>query len=55
MAASVVDAGGGLQAVIEATGLRSEQNVRTLIDLEILKRADANDAAAFASTGPGSA
>ncbi len=41
----VVAAGGGIEAVIEATGLRMRENVLRLIDPAILKRARQNDAA----------
>jgi len=47
-AARAVADGGGLQAVIEATGLRTRKNVLTLIDPAILVRAFDNDAAARA-------
>ena len=43
-AAEAVAAGGGIQAVIEATGLRTLENVVALIDPEILDRAYENDA-----------
>jgi len=42
-AARVVAGGGGMQAVIEATGLRTLENVVRLIDPAILKRALDND------------
>jgi hypothetical protein len=42
-AACVVAGGGGMQAVIEATGLRTLENVVRLIDPAILKRALDND------------
>ena len=42
-AARVVAAGGGMQAVIEATGLRTLENVVHLIDPAILKDAYNND------------
>ena len=42
-AARVVADGGGMQAVIEATGLRTLENVVRLIDPAILKRALDND------------
>lgn len=45
VAASAVAAGGGMQAVIEATGLRTRENVLRLIDPAILDRARQNDAA----------
>jgi hypothetical protein len=44
LAAPAVVAGGGMQAVIAATGLRTRKNVLHLIDPEILKRAQENDA-----------
>ena len=44
-AARAVAAGGGMQAVIEATGLRSRENVLAVIDPAILDRARRNDAA----------
>jgi hypothetical protein len=40
---SVVAGGGGMQAVIEPTGLRTLENVVRLIDPAILKRALDND------------
>ena len=43
-AAKAVADGGGIQAVIEATGLRTLENVLTGIDPEILDRARENDA-----------
>ena len=43
-AAKAVAEGGGIQAVIEATGLRTLENVLTGIDPEILDRARENDA-----------
>jgi hypothetical protein len=43
IAARVVAAGGGIQAVIESTGLLTLKNVATLIDPAILKRALDND------------
>jgi hypothetical protein len=42
-AARIVAAGGGSEAVIEATGLRTLKNVARLIDAAILKRAFDND------------
>lgn len=48
MAASVVAAGGGMQAVIDATGLRTLENVVNLIDPAILKQALDNDVLAQA-------
>jgi hypothetical protein len=51
-AARTVAAGGGMQAVIEATGLRTRENVLRLIDSTILEQAFQNDgAAAKAATG----
>jgi hypothetical protein len=44
IAEGVVAAGGGLQAVIDETGLRTRENVLNLIDPEILVRAFDNDA-----------
>ncbi|MGH3082567.1 MAG: hypothetical protein ACRDNP_00640 [Gaiellaceae bacterium] len=43
IAASVVAEGGGVQDVIEATDLRTLENVRNLIDPAILRRALDND------------
>jgi hypothetical protein len=43
MAARVVAEGGGMQAVIDATGLRTLENVVNLIDPAILKQALDND------------
>jgi hypothetical protein len=43
IAARAVAAGGGIQAVVEATGLRMLENVVRLIDPAILKRALDND------------
>jgi len=51
-AARVVDAGGGMQDVIEATDLRTRENVLGLIDPEILTRALDNDALAQAQPPP---
>ena len=48
MAASAVAAGGGMQAVIDATGLRTLENVVNLIDPAILKQALDNDVIARA-------
>ena len=42
-AARVVADGGGMQAVIEATGLRTRENVVRLIDPAILRQALDND------------
>jgi hypothetical protein len=47
-AARVVDEGGGIQAVIEATDLRTHENVARSIDPEILVKAYDNDAIAQA-------
>ena len=44
IAARVVAAGGGMQAVIDAPGLRTRENVVGLIDSAILKQAFDNDA-----------
>jgi len=52
MAARVVDAGGGIQAVIEATDLRTRENVLGLIDPEILVHAFDNDALALVQPPP---
>jgi hypothetical protein len=43
IAARAVAAGGGIEAVIEATGLRTLENVARLIDPAILTRAFDND------------
>jgi transcriptional regulator with XRE-family HTH domain len=51
-AARIVSAGGGIEAVVEATGLRSRENVLGVIDPVILVRAFANDAAAPAACEP---
>jgi hypothetical protein len=51
-AARIVAAGGGMQAVIEATGLRTRDNVLRLIDAAILERALDNDAARAAGATP---
>jgi hypothetical protein len=48
-AARAVADGGGLEAVIEATGLRSRENAFRLVDPAILVRAFDNDVAASAS------
>ena len=45
-AEEAVDKGGGMQAVLEATGLHALKNVVNLIDPAILERARQNDAAA---------
>jgi uncharacterized protein (DUF433 family) len=52
VAASTVAAGGGVPAVIEATGLRTRANVLRLIDPVLLVRAFDNDAAARAVAEP---
>lgn len=44
IAEEVVAAGGGVQAVIDETGLRTRENVLNLIDPAILERAFDNDA-----------
>jgi len=49
LAERAVEAGGGIEAVIEATGLRTRENVLHAIDPTILVRAFDNDAA---SAGP---
>ncbi|MDQ3381344.1 MAG: hypothetical protein M3546_13690 [Actinomycetota bacterium] len=51
-AARVVDAGGGMQDVIDATDLRTRENVLGLIDPEILTRAFDNDALALVQPPP---
>ena len=48
-AARVVAGGGGMQAVIETTGLRTRENVLRLIDPAILEEARQNDAAPAAA------
>jgi hypothetical protein len=48
-AARVVAGGGGMQAVIEATGLRTRENVLRVIDPAILEEARQNDAALAAA------
>lgn len=52
IAAAVVAAGGGIEAVVEATGLRTRENVLRLIDPAILDRALTNDDAAAAAAEP---
>jgi hypothetical protein len=52
LAEPAVAAGGGLEAVLEATGLRTRDNVLRLIDPAILVRALENDAAASAAAQP---
>jgi hypothetical protein len=42
-AAGIVDSGGGVEQVIDATGLRSRENVLRGIDAQIMRRALAND------------
>jgi len=49
-AARAVAAGGGMQALIEATGLRTIENVLALIDPAILAGAQENDAAPAPAT-----
>jgi hypothetical protein len=44
-AAKTVAAGGGIEAIIKATGLRTHKNVLTLIDPAILEHAQQNDTA----------
>jgi hypothetical protein len=50
-AAHVVADGGGIEAVIETTGLRTRENILRLIDRQILKQALKKDAATAAATG----
>jgi hypothetical protein len=45
IADKVAAGGGGIAAVVEATGLRTEENLRRPLDPEIVARADLNDAA----------
>lgn len=52
LAAQTVAAGAGVQAVIEATGLRTRENVLRLIDPVILVQALDNDTAASALAEP---
>jgi lambda repressor-like predicted transcriptional regulator len=52
LAAETVAGGAGLQAVLEATGLRTRENVLRLIDPVILVQALDNDAAASALAEP---
>jgi len=52
LAAETVAGGAGMQAVIEATGLRTRENVLRLIDPVILVQALDNDTAAMAVAGP---
>jgi hypothetical protein len=51
-AAQVVAEGGGIQAVIEATALRTLENVVNLIDPAILRQAYDNDALAHSQPSP---
>lgn len=51
-AAEAVAAGGGIEAIIEATGLRTRENVLTLIDPAILEHAGRNDTAHAAAAEP---
>jgi lambda repressor-like predicted transcriptional regulator len=51
-AAGIVSAGGGIQAVVEATDLRTRENVLAVIDPAILVQAFRNDAAARAAAEP---
>jgi len=52
LAERAVAAGGGMEAVLEATGLRTRENVLRVIDPAILVRAFANDAAAEGARTP---
>jgi lambda repressor-like predicted transcriptional regulator len=52
LAERAVGSGGGIEAVIEATGLRSSENVLRLIDPAILVRAFDNEAAAAVAAEP---
>jgi len=52
LAERAVASGGGIEAVVEATGLRSRENVLRLIDPAILVRAFDNEAAAAAAAEP---
>jgi hypothetical protein len=52
LAEGAVAAGGGIEAVIEATGLRSRENVLRGIEPAVLVRAFANDDAAAAAAQP---
>jgi hypothetical protein len=45
LAAAAASGGGGIAALVEITGLRTEENVRRLIDPDVVARADANDSA----------
>ena len=51
LAARVVASGGGIAQVLEATGLRTHDNLLRLIDPAVLKEALDNDAARAASAG----
>ena len=51
-AAAVVASGGGLEEIVEATDLRTRENVYRSIDEAILVRAFTNDAAAAAGAEP---
>jgi hypothetical protein len=52
LAACAVASGGGIEALLEATGLRTRENVLRLIDPTILVRAFDNEAAAAACAEP---
>jgi hypothetical protein len=52
LAERAVASGGGIEAVVEATGLRSGENVLRLLDPAILVRAFDNEAAAAAAAEP---
>lgn len=52
LAEGAVGSGGGIEAVVEATGLRSVENVLRLIDPAILVRAFENEALAAAMADP---
>jgi hypothetical protein len=52
LAERAVAAGGGIEAVLEATGLRTRENVLRLIEPTILVRALENEAAAEAAAEP---
>lgn len=52
IAARVVDSGGGIEAIVEASDLRTRENVRRSIDPAILVRAFDNDDAAAAAAEP---
>ena len=53
-AAQVVASGGGIERVLEATGLRTRDNLLRLIDPALLKGALDNDAARAAAAEAGS-